>query len=58
MMPCDVYKEEDVKDFIKKLKEEIDKKITTNLQGIAHSRCEGLWLAKEIIDKLAGKNLI
>ena len=51
------YKQEDVKEFIRLLKEEIDKKITTDTHGVAHSRCEGLWLAKDIIKNSAGDKL-
>jgi hypothetical protein len=46
-----------LKEFIRLLKEEIDKKITTDTHGVAHSRCEGLWLAKDIIKNSAGDKL-
>ena len=46
-------REQAISEFKEKVRERIDKLITTNLQGIALSRCEGLWLAKDVIDKTA-----
>lgn len=48
---------DDVKEFIKQIKEKIDKNILTDIHGHLEPQCRDLWLAKEIIDKLAGDKL-
>ncbi|MBC8555819.1 MAG: hypothetical protein H8D23_39915 [Candidatus Brocadiales bacterium] len=55
---CIVFKAEDVKEFIKRLKEELAAPVTLHEDDIDRLVTNGKTVMEDIIDKLAGERLI